>query len=189
MKLLASVLLPAPRYRVYTLAPLALVVALGLGLALLGASAFSSAAVSRASGPPTLGEDFSLPFRLEQGRPPPARAASGPRQNSGPAATPAVTPVPQSTPRPHRPGPHGVPGEPTPTPGPIPVPSLPPRRGRHPDPLPQRRQQRRQQQSRQQTRRRRPPAAMERPKTLWRFGATTASWCPGQLRMRSANAT
>ena len=145
MRLLASVLFPAPRYRVYALAPLALVVALGLGLALLGASAFSSAAVSRASGPPTLGEDFSLPFRLEQGRPPPARASSGPRQNSGPAGTPAGTPVPQTTPQatppatpPATPGPAPTvsPGEPTPTPGPTPGPAATTTPGTTPGPTP-----------------------------------------------------
>ena len=93
MKLLASVLFPAPRYRVYALAPLALAVALALGLALLGASALSPTAISRANGPPDLGDAFTLPFKLEQGRLPPARASSGPRQPSNPA-TPAPDPAP-----------------------------------------------------------------------------------------------
>ena len=93
MRLFGSVLFSAPRHRVYALAPLALAVALALGLAVLLASALSPTAISRANGPPDLGEAFTLPFKLEQGRPAPARSSSGPRQPSNPA-TPAPDPAP-----------------------------------------------------------------------------------------------
>ena len=66
--------------------------ALAAVLAVLLATALFTAAVSRADGPPNLGGAFTLPFKLEQGRPPPARASSVPRQPDS-----LTTPTPQPT--------------------------------------------------------------------------------------------
>ena len=62
-------------------------------------AALSTTAHSRADGPPNLAGAFTLPFKLEQGRPPPVRASSVPRQAPTPlpptpAATPGATPEP-----------------------------------------------------------------------------------------------
>ena len=74
-------------------APAALVLA--AVLAVLLATALFTTAISRADGPPDLGEAFTLPFKLEQGRPPPVRASSVPRQvTPPPAETLGATPVP-----------------------------------------------------------------------------------------------
>ena len=74
-------------------APAALVLATVLAIVL--ATALFTTAVSRADGPPNLSGAFTLPFKLEQGRPAPARASSVPRQvTPPPAETLGATPVP-----------------------------------------------------------------------------------------------
>lgn len=72
-------------------APAAL--ALGIAVAIALTAAFFTATGSRADGPPDLGAFLSLPIKLEQGRPAPAQAPSGPRQPLDPAATPAPPPT------------------------------------------------------------------------------------------------
>ena len=72
--------------RIYAAAALAL----ALILAVVFTTALFTTDISRADGPPNLGADFSLPIKLEQGRPAPARSPSGPRQ---PGATPAFLPT------------------------------------------------------------------------------------------------
>ncbi|MYC31128.1 MAG: fibronectin type III domain-containing protein [Chloroflexi bacterium] len=78
-------------------APAALVSASVLAV-FLTAILFTTA-VSRADGPPDLGGAFTLPFKLEQGRPAPVRASSVPRQAQTPTPpTPAATPGPTPEP-------------------------------------------------------------------------------------------
>ena len=85
--------------RAYAPAAMFSVVALAMFLAFFLATAFFTTATSRADGPPDLGEAFTLPFKLEQGRPAPARASSVPRQGTpAPAATPGATPGPTPEP-------------------------------------------------------------------------------------------
>ena len=80
--------------------------ALAVVLAIVFMIGLFTTAISRADGPPDLGEAFTLPFKLEQGRPPPVRASSVPRQAP---ATPTPTPTPGGTPAPAKPdAPTGV---------------------------------------------------------------------------------
>ena len=67
-------------------------------LTVLLATALFTTAVSRADGPPNLDGAFNLPFKLEQGRPPPVRASSVPRQPDS-----LTTPTPEPTPTPTEP--------------------------------------------------------------------------------------
>ncbi|MYC31126.1 MAG: hypothetical protein F4X65_13730 [Chloroflexi bacterium] len=117
--------------RVYAPASLFSAVVLAAVLAIVLATAIFTTAISRADGPPDLGDAFTLPFKLEQGRPAPARASSGPRQVQTPAApTPALTPAPTPGATPGAtpgvtPGPTPSPAaelaaEPTPRPTPVP---------------------------------------------------------------------
>ena len=76
-----------------------------LALAVVFVAAFTAVlftgAVSRADGPPDLGTAFHLPFKLEQGRPAPARSSSGPRQAvTTPTPSTPITPTPPTPPTP-----------------------------------------------------------------------------------------
>ncbi|MYC31125.1 MAG: fibronectin type III domain-containing protein [Chloroflexi bacterium] len=82
--------------------------ALAVVLAIVFMIGLFTTAISRADGPPDLGGAFTLPFKLEQGRPPPARASSVPRQPDS-LTTPTPTPTPGGTPAPAKPdAPTGV---------------------------------------------------------------------------------
>ena len=77
--------------RLRALAPAAL--ALAVALAIAFTAAFFTDANSRADGPPDLGSAFTLPFKLEQGRPAPAPASPGAQPRAtipAPAPTPSV---------------------------------------------------------------------------------------------------
>ena len=78
-------------------APAALVSAAGLAvvLAIVFTTALFTTAISRADGPPNLDGAFTLPFKLEQGRPPPVRASSVPRQSTTTPPPPTPTPTPE----------------------------------------------------------------------------------------------
>ena len=86
------------RFRAY--APAAL--ALGVVFVAAFTAVLFTGAVSRADGPPDLGTAFHLPFKLEQGRPAPARSSSGPRQA-------VTTPTPSTPLTPTPPTPDGTP--------------------------------------------------------------------------------
>ncbi|MYC31132.1 MAG: fibronectin type III domain-containing protein [Chloroflexi bacterium] len=73
-------------------------VALALVLAVVFTTALSITDISRADGPPILGADFSLPMKLEQGRPAPVLRSSGPRQAPTPVVIPPETPTPEADP-------------------------------------------------------------------------------------------
>ena len=83
---------PSRWSRAYAPAALVSVAVLVAVLAVVLATALFTTAVSRADGPPNLSGGFNLPFKLEQGRPPPARASSVPRQPDS-----LMTPTPEPT--------------------------------------------------------------------------------------------
>ena len=77
--------------RLRALAPAALALAVALAIA-FSATVFTSTD-SQADGPPDLGAAFTLPFKLEQGRPAPAPASPGAQPR---ATIPAPTPTPSA---------------------------------------------------------------------------------------------
>ncbi|MYC31127.1 MAG: fibronectin type III domain-containing protein [Chloroflexi bacterium] len=90
---------PSRWYRAYGPAALFSAVVLAVVFAIVLTTALFTTAISRADGPPDLGDAFTLPFKLEQGRPAPARASSVPRQAQTPTPpTPAATPGPTPEP-------------------------------------------------------------------------------------------
>ena len=90
---------PSRWSRAYAPAALVSAVVLAAVLAIVLATALFTTTISRADGPPNLAGAFTLPFKLEQGRPAPVRASSVPRQpDSLTTPTPTPEPVAPSTP-------------------------------------------------------------------------------------------